>query len=160
MCPVLRLYVAACGLLYPAIFAAKYFNADWAERILVPSFVLLVFAANAYINPIRFGKNKYLLLAFLFVAVGDTLVNLTSLRVAVAVSFLLTHLNLILFYSYEKPWKRGDAKYLVPVLVSSLAALWFVSLRTPTVRDSLLLGCYLLMLTLMLWRALCIFELS
>lgn len=158
MSPFLRPYFAVFVLLYPPIFAAKYFNVEWAERILVPLFVVLVFAVNAYINPLGVGKNKYLFLAFLFVCVGNILLNLTDLRVPVAISFLLTHLNLILFYSHKQPWQRRDAKYLFPVLLSSAAAFWFVSLRVPSMRESLLLGCYLLMLTVMLWRALCIFA--
>jgi uncharacterized membrane protein YhhN len=144
--------------MYPAIFAAKYFNVDSAERILVPLFVILVFAVSAYLNPIAVGKNKYLFLAFLFICIGDILLNLTNLRVLVAVSFLLTHLNLTLFYSYRMRWQSGDFRLLFPVLLTSAAAFWFVSLKEPSLQQCLLLGCYLLMLTAMLWRALCVFA--
>jgi ABC-type transport system involved in cytochrome c biogenesis permease subunit len=48
-----RHYAIACLLLYPTIFVVKYFNVEWAEKIFVPLYVLMVLAFNVYVNATR-----------------------------------------------------------------------------------------------------------
>lgn len=148
-----RHYFAVCYLLYPAIFVAKYFEVAWAEKIFVPFFVILVLAFNVYINPIKKGKNRFLLYAFLFVCVGDIIINLISFNEWSVLSFVLTHVNLILFFSFKHRWSRADLKYIIPVALLSLGI--FLSFRPniPTSKEAFLFGCYLLVLSTMLWRA-------
>ena len=148
-------YLIASCLLYPAIFAVKYFNVEWAEKILVPVFVLLVFTFNVYLNPLAKGKNIFLFFAFFFVCLGDIVINLFSLDTVAVVSFMLTHTNLILYYSSRRHWAKIDVKYLIPVVLMSGVIFLSVRPRIPAAWLAVAFGVYLSVLSLMLWRAFC-----
>lgn len=148
-----RHYFITCYLLYPTIFVAKYFEIRWAEKIFVPFFVILVLAFNVHINPIKKGKNRFLMYAFLFVCVGDIIINLISFNEWSVFSFVLTHINLILFFSFKHHWSSGDVKYTIPVALLSISIFFWALPNIPTTKEAVLFGCYLLVLSTMLWRA-------
>ena len=148
-------YFVACCLLYPAIFTVKYCNIERAEKIFVPVFVLLVFAFNVYLNPLAKGKNIFLFFAFFFVCLGDILINLFGFYTVAVVSFLLTHTNLILYYSAQHHWAKPDVKYLIPVVLLSAVIFLLVRPRIFAAWQLAAFGFYLSVLGTMLWRAVC-----
>jgi hypothetical protein len=155
---IFRYYFVVCCLLYPLIFTVKYFNVEWAEKIFVPAFVLLVFAFNVYLNPLAKGKNIFLFFAFFFVCLGDIIINLFEFDTVAVVSFLLTHANLILYYSSRQPWGKADVKYLMPVALLSAAIFLLTRPRMTAAWQLAGFGVYLTVLSVMLWRAVCLRE--
>lgn len=155
---IIRIYLLLCILLYPLIFFAKYFNYEFLEKIFVPLFVTLVFVFNIWLNPPKKGNNLFLFLAFICVCAGDFIINLTNWGGWFIVPFILVHISLIIYFSKEKKWMKRDAVLLIPILLINIVLIFLLK---PFIGDAsrlLLLTTYLLILSTMLWRAICFAE--
>ena len=125
------------------------------EMIFIPLFVSLVFIYNAHSNPFSKRNNAFLFFAFLFVCLGDYIINLTQWGAWFIIPFVLVHVNLILYFSKEKPWTKSDIKFVWPIMLLS-ALLYFILI--PIIADTtrlLVLAIYMALLSTMLWRAIC-----
>lgn len=151
-------YIFLCFLLWPVLFISKCHDIVLWQKISVPLFVTLVFFYNYYLNPLKSKNDIFLFFAFLFVCAGDFIVNLTELGAWFIVPFVLVHINLIIYFSRERPWEKKDILYSLPILIMSVTiyTLMWNSIGSTLLR--VVFAAYLLLLSTMLWRAAMMFT--
>ena len=147
------LYLILCIILWPVLYIAKYNDYVSWEKVSVPVFVTLVFLYNLYLNPPLDKKKIPLFLAFLFVCIGDYMVNLTSLGAFFIIPFMLVHINLIVCFSVERPWQAKNLPLLLPVLAPGIIIYSLMWERIHSAGQLVVFALYLLLLSTMLWRA-------
>jgi hypothetical protein len=151
----INIYISLSFLCYVIIIVLKIIEYETIAAYLIPFFVLLVFIATIIFNR-PLVKNRLLLyLAFGFVCVGDFLVNLTSYGKYSVLSFCGTHICLIIYYLKDTHFKKSDLNCLfLPFGISAMLFL-FIKRDIAEVYLSVVFAVYLIVLSTMLWRAIC-----
>jgi hypothetical protein len=104
--------------------------------------------------------NILLYFVFLFILIGDGIINWSEYKQLSVIPFSLTHILLALYYILDIQFVKKDFIFLMPVLAFS--ALLFFKVHAD-IQDNLLLTVfiiYLNILNFMLWRALCYLRLN
>jgi hypothetical protein len=146
------LYLIIAGIFYVAIFAAKFLDRNDITKYLIPLFVLFLFI---YTFIQRTDKTTWLLTAAMFfVLAGDILLNWAGNFGNNGVfSFMVTHICLAVFFLKKYKFHRSDLILLVPILFFSAAYYLFVYMNSGSTLLHIVLAVYLLILSLMVWRA-------
>ena len=153
-----KLFLLILALLYPFIFLMKFFNLESISKYSIPVLILLIFF-NSITRADKSGNRKALIsLALFFAFVGDCLINLTTVPQFCVIFFSLTHVCLSYYYFKLKPLDILDWLKLIPVLIICSVFFFFVSGFISREIIKLVLAGYLSVLTLMVWRALCLFP--
>ena len=153
------IYIITCVALYPGILVTKAVGLDAVSDILIPVFVFLAFSYTLY----QWRSNKQnglMCLAFLFILIGDVSINLLSYKPG-AVVFFMTHILLTILFLRLQPFQKSDLR-LLPVFL--LIALIYFLMVFPDLHFAsiphlvLLIGLvlYLSLLSVMVWRAVCL----
>lgn len=138
---------------YVSILLFKIVNIPLATQILIPLFVYLIFVNNYLNNKPVTSKNVFLIIAFLFVCVGDTLVNLTKIGQYAVIAFAFTHICLSIYYLKDNPFKKRDLILLLPVVVVSVTIYLLILDDMHLITQRIVFAVYLLILSTMLWRS-------
>jgi hypothetical protein len=150
--PILGALVA----LWPVLWVARAHELEGLTRLLIPEFVVLVFATvlawGASPAP---GAARWTKAAFGLVAVGDIFLNVTPWPAGSAPVFIGAHACFAMAFLRERPFTSKDLPLMLPPAV---AAIVFGRVEWPAVSGAAraaALVVYLVALSTMLWRALC-----
>jgi uncharacterized membrane protein YhhN len=126
-------------------------------------FVLLA-AIASFLNARdrSFKQGSLLLTIALFVAFcADTVINLLDPVLPVKIGviiFLVCHICLLTYFLKKKPFEAKELTYLLPLL--GISAVFCIAI-VPQIQSALLMygvPFYMFLLTLMLWRAICLYK--
>lgn len=138
--------------MYVAIFLLKIFEIGQVTKILIPIFVVAVFARSFFNG----SGVKLVNIGLFFVVIGDWMFNLIPYpifqQLPVAV-FVVTHICLIIFYLSLQKFTKRDLPYLIPFLIFDVAFYSFVFADITMSLMKIVLPLYLLLLSVMAWRA-------
>jgi len=130
-------------------------------KFCIPAFVLMT-AIYSFVNAKdRSLKQGSLLLtlALAFAFCADVVINFISSTYGVAV-FFIVHTLLIIFFVKKKPFEVKEIKYIIPLL--AIGVLFFIAIYPGLAAKTQLhiygIAAYLLLLTIILWRALCLYN--
>jgi uncharacterized membrane protein YhhN len=147
------------------MFALRAFNMFSAARFFIPVFVLLAAIASFVNARDRSFKQGSLLLtiALLVAFCADTVINFVDPLPSVAfkpgvVIFLACHICLLAYFFKKKPFETKELLYILPFL--GISAI-FCAAIVPQIESALLtygVPFYMFLLTLMLWRAICLYN--
>lgn len=155
MSKYLKIYFLLFILFYAAIFYFRTNNVEEVTRIIIPLFVFMIFLFVLFTNNTMNRRNILLYLVFLFILIGDGIINWSEYKQLSIIPFSLTHIFLALYYLLDIKFVKKDFIFLLPVLAFS--ALLFFKVHAD-IQGNLLLTVfiiYLNILNFMLWRALC-----
>ena len=151
----LKTYFLLFILFYAVIFYFRINNVEEVTRIIIPLFVFMIFLFVLFTNNIMNRHNTLLYLVFLFILIGDCIINWSGYKQLSIIPFGLTHICLAIYYILDIQFVKKDFIFLMPVLAFS--ALLFFKVHAD-IQGNLLLAVfiiYLNILNFMLWRALC-----
>jgi uncharacterized membrane protein YhhN len=162
---MLKLYFPIAAILYVVIFALRAFNLFDVARFFIPPFVLLT-AVASFVNARdrSFNQGSLMLSIALFVAfLADTTINFIDPIPDIAfkpgvVIFLACHICLLIYFFRKKKFEAKEFLYILPLLGISAV---FCIVIVPQIGSALLrygVPFYMLLLTLMLWRAICLYK--
>ena len=141
---------------WPVLWFARVHALPGLASVLIPAFVLAVFAsAVAYGDVGSTVATRLVQAAFGLIAAGDVFINLTPWPAVAALAFIAAHLCLAAAFVRDRGFRRRDLLWLIPPAVAVLA---FARAELPRVSGavrSTVLVVYLLALLAMVWRALC-----
>lgn len=146
-------------MFYVVIFGLRVFELPQIAKFCIPTFVLAT-ALYSFINAKdRSLKQGSLLmtLALAFAFCADTVINFVSTEIGVVI-FCLTHTCLVSYYFKKKPLKANEILYIIPLL---LIGIMFYIAIFPNITSALFIygiPAYVLLLTLVVWRAICLFD--
>ncbi len=86
---------------------------------------------------------------------GDLAINLTPFIKISAITFSVTHILLGVSFLIETGWRKKDPFILLPVLCLSSACFAYNIFSIPGTGMAVAFGVYLMILSFMLWRAIC-----
>ncbi|MDR2580517.1 MAG: lysoplasmalogenase family protein [Fibromonadaceae bacterium] len=154
-----KIYFAIASVFYVVIFWLRVFEFPEIAKFCIPAFVLMV-ALYSFIN----AKDKslkqgslLLTLALAFAFCADAVINFISVQIGVMV-FFATHICLVIYYLKKKPLERKEVLYIAPLLAITIM---FCMAVVPHTSDKLYIygiPAYMVLLTVMLWRAVCLFN--
>ena len=153
--PCLLIYVVFFVIFYPAIFYLRIHHIENATRLIIPLFVFIVFIFVVVSVKTDKRRDFILYLVFLFIFIGDCIINWSTHKELSIIPFSLTHLLLGLYYLLDTRFKRKDFLFLIPLLLFS-ALLCLIVYKD--IKNAFLLSAFMLyinILNFMLWRALC-----
>lgn len=154
-----QLYFFIAAVFYVVIFGLRVFEFTEIAKFCIPAFVLIA-ALYSFINAKdRSLKHGSLLLTFAltFAFCADTVINFISTQIGVVI-FCLTHICLISYYLKRKSLEKKEIFFIIPLLL--IGAMFYKAIF-PHITSALFrygIPVYVLLLTLMLWRALCLFN--
>lgn len=155
MSKYIKIYFLLFILFYPAIFYFRINNTEEITRIIIPLFAFMIFLFVLLTNNTNNRHNVLLYFVFLFVLIGDCIINWSGGKQFSIIPFSLTHILLALYYILDINFEKKDFLFLIPVLVFS--ALLFFKVYEE-IEGKLLMAAfivYLNILNFMLWRSLC-----
>lgn len=140
---------------YFSILLLKCYHVENVSRIVIPLFVFMAFAFAFYINFRKVQNHIFLIGAFAFILIGDTLINLTPYGKYSVITFCISHIFFILYFISLKNFETKEILYLIPISLVSL--LIFNNIHNNIQSKSLIyiFAVYLMVLSFMLWRAIC-----
>ncbi|MDR3001274.1 MAG: lysoplasmalogenase family protein [Fibromonadaceae bacterium] len=154
-----KIYFTIASIFYVLIFWLRVFDFPEAAKFCIPAFVLML-AVYSFINAKdRSLKQGSLLLtlALAFAFFADTVINFISVQMGVMI-FFATHICLVIYYFKKKPLESKELLYIVPLLAITIM---FCMAVVPHTTDKLYIygiPAYMILLTVMLWRAVCLFN--
>ncbi len=154
----LKSYFLIFILFYVAIFYFRTNNVEEVTKIIIPLFVFMIFIFVLFTNNIRNRRNILLYFIFLFILVGDCIINWSEHKQLSVIPFGITHIFLTFYYMLDIKFLKKDFIFLIPVLAFSALLFFKVHADIP---DNLLLTVfiiYLSILNFMFWRALCYLQ--
>lgn len=151
----LKIYFLLFIIFYTIIFHFRTNNVEEVTRIIIPLFVFTIFLFALFTNNKTSGHNILLCFSFLFILIGDCIINWSEHKQLSIFPFSLTHIFLALYYIFDIHFVKKDFIFLIPVL--ALSALLFFKIYEDIQGNYLLTVfiVYLIILDFMLWRALC-----
>nr|AGS52175.1 hypothetical protein [uncultured bacterium contig00049] len=160
---MLKLYYPVAAILYVVIFALRVFDVFQVARFFIPVFVLLTAIASFVNARDRSFKQGSLMLsiALLVAFCADTVINLVDPILPVKVGviiFLACHICLLIYFFRKKSFEAKELLYILPLL--GISAIFCIAI-VPLIESALLMygvPFYMLLLTLMLWRAVCLYK--
>ena len=150
-----NIYITLSFLCYVTILFSKLVEYETITTYLIPFFVFLVFISAIVFNWPLVKKRWLLCLAFGFVCIGDFLLNLTTYGKYCVLAFCATHICLIIYYLQDNHFKKSDLNYLFLLFGFSATLYLLINRAIAEVYLSVVFAVYLIVLSTMLWRALC-----
>ncbi|MDR3002289.1 MAG: lysoplasmalogenase family protein [Fibromonadaceae bacterium] len=154
-------YFLAVSVFYVIIFWLRVFEHTEISKFFISSFVLLTVLysfANAKDKSFKQGS-LLVTLALAFAFIAETVINFfPKLPVPGVTIFCATHICLVIYYFKRKSLESKEILYAIPLLAISVI---FCIAILPNVTLKLFLygvPIYMVLLTLMLWRAVCMFN--
>lgn len=142
---------------WPVIIGLKAFDMPAYSRVLIPIFVLMT-ALNAWLSGKGLAHGRLMAAAFVFILLGDGLINLTPYEPQAPLAFGAAHLLLSAYFTRFARIRPSDLIPGLVVLVFS-AAFFLGCLRFPvSAGQTATLGLYLAVLSWMAWRGWCLFR--
>jgi YhhN-like protein. len=151
----LKIYFLLFILFYAVIFYFRTNNVEEVTKIIIPLFAFMIFIFVLFTNNIMNRHNILLYLVFLFILIGDCIINWSEYKQLSIIPFSLAHILLAIYYILDIKFIKKDFIFLIPVLAFS--ALLFFKVHAD-IQGNLLLTVFLVYLNIlnfMLWRALC-----
>jgi uncharacterized membrane protein YfcA len=154
-----QLYLLTASVFYIVIFGLRVFEFPNIAKYCIPAFVLMT-AIYSFINAKNrsFKQGSLLLtLALAFAFCADTVINFISTGTGVVI-FCATHICLISYYFKKKSLEIKEIPYIIPLL--AISAMFCIAIAPHLASPVFIYGVpvYVGLLTLMLWRALCLFN--
>lgn len=146
------LYRVTMVALYLTILALKVFAGRDGAGWIIPVYV---FAALLYSIYKSVSRTRLISLALFFALLGDIFINCTPWKQGAAV-FCLTHACLIICCLRYMPPARRDIVPALPVFCTGLAYYLLVRADLPDKMMHIAFALYLFLISVMLWRALCL----
>jgi uncharacterized membrane protein YhhN len=160
---MVKLYFPIAAILYVIIFALRALDMFDIARFFIPVFVLLT-AIASFVNARdrTFKQGSLLLTIALSVAFcADTVINfidpISTFKAGVII-FLACHICLLSYFFKKKSFEVKEILYIIPFL--GISAIFCVII-VPNISSTLLtygVPFYVFLLTLMLWRAICLYK--
>jgi len=154
-----KVYFLIASMFYMVLFGLRVFEYPEIAKFCIPTFVLLTALysfANAKDRTFKQGS-LLLTLALAFAFCADVVINFFPNLPGVAI-FCAVHICLVAYYLKKKPLESKEFLYIIPILAISTM---FCIAILPHITSKLFVYCisaYMLLLTLMLWRAICLFR--
>jgi len=150
------LQVFASLAFFVVILLAKSNGNESVSRWAIPAFVGMWALDAAWTSWTWSGAARWTWTgAFALVFSGDFLINLTPWGKFSAVSFALAHSLFIGQYLLVRPFRIRQIAWLLPVAAASVAYLAWTLPLIPQQSIAITLCAYLVVLSVMLWRAIC-----
>jgi uncharacterized membrane protein YfcA len=154
-----KAYFLIASVFYAVLFGLRVFEFREIAKFCIPMFVLLT-ALYSFVNTKGrgFKQGSYLLtLALFFAFCADTVINFFPDLPGVVI-FCATHICLVTYYLKKKPLEAKEVLYAIPLL--AIGVMFCIAILPHIASKLLIYGipAYMALLTLMLWRALCLFK--
>jgi len=154
-----KAYFLVASVFYVVIFGLRVFEATEIAKFCIPAFVLTT-ALYSFMNAKdrSFKQGSLLLtLALALAFCADTVINFFPDLPGVAI-FCATHICLIIYYFKKKSLENKEVLYLLPLL--AIGTMFCIAILPHITSKLFMYGIpvYMALLTLMLWRALCLFN--
>jgi hypothetical protein len=151
----LKIYFLLFILFYAVIFYFRTNNVEEVTRIIIPLFVFMIFLFVLFTNNIMNRHNTLLYLVFLFILIGDCIINWSKYKHLSIIPFSLTHIFLAVYYILDIQFVKKDFIFLIPVLAFSTLLFFKIHADIQGNYLQVVFIIYLNILNFMLWRALC-----
>lgn len=144
-------------LFWPILAITRSLRVESVTRIIIPLYIALLLGNVLWTYFMRPKRPCILLIfAFFFLFIGDLIVNLATPYMAISPAFfVVTHLLLAIFFIKETGLKRNDLFLGAPIAMASGVIMFFTLPDAPSLSIAIGLTIYLLVLSLMGWRASC-----
>ena len=154
-----KVYFIFATLLYIVILALRVFELNKIAMHCIPAFVLLTVIYSFFNAKKRLFPQSSLILtlALALAFCADMVINFID-EIPGAMIFFAVHACLVILYLSKKPFELKEIPLIFPLL--AINALFYVAFFPYLESAFYILGifAYLTLLTLMLWRAVCLYK--